>query len=88
MGVVRPDHTGPGTWSGSGAGVFAAMQEDPYGGLGIASKPPPVNMAGAGSYGYGHHTTGSVDVGVYGGAKYAIGDDEHEHEYDEYGHAA
>ncbi|PPQ97829.1 hypothetical protein CVT26_012930 [Gymnopilus dilepis] len=88
-GTVSPNHTGSGAGSGSGAGAFGGMQEDPYGGMSIAPGPPPaVNMAGAGSYGYGHHTTGSVGVGAYGGAKYAIGDDEHEHEYDEYGHAA
>jgi len=60
------------------------VEEDPYGGMSVAHGLPPM-MAGVGSaYAFGHHPNASIGVGVgaYGGAQYAIGDDEHEHEHE------
>ncbi|KAF8881679.1 hypothetical protein CPB84DRAFT_1851485 [Gymnopilus junonius] len=66
------------------APASTGYEEDPYGGMtSVAPGPPPS------SYAFGHHPNASIGVGVgaYGGAQYAIGDDEHGHEHS-YGQAA
>jgi hypothetical protein len=74
---VTPTHTG------SGSGSFVPTEYTPseydaayQGGLGMEADA--YDGMTTGQYAFGHHPNGSIGVGQYGGAQYAIGDEEHE----------
>ncbi|KAF9481507.1 hypothetical protein BDN70DRAFT_876305 [Pholiota conissans] len=70
----------------AGASTYASSEEyyavNAYGGAEGYQQP----QGHQNQYAFGHHPNASIGVGAYGGAQYAIGDDDHEEAYS--GHAA